>query len=1140
MMSSDDETRALLLTTTTTEQQRMRRKEEKSSSLLTGSLKAATAIAAVSTSIFATATFVSKQNHHHQPRDGDGFFRGRSMTHSSSSAVLGGRVDGVEALRRGIATLGMMEQQQQQQQQQQQGGGGGGSNDKVTLTVGCSHKDVLKRLPFDPEGWDSKVGAKLITESKSKTFAYEDAIEMKEIGCGKFQSPYKLGNGAKFGFYLYEKANPKNYVSDIGGKLVVPNDDDDDGGKETTSTDYAAQAAAAEQNASERAKEISALLSASVGKKKHSSSSAKKAKKEVDEEMEGDVLEEEGNIDVENNKPSSKKKSSSKTMKGSKKSDPAAVASDELESSGIEVVGEYFDWGWWMSALSQGSQYQTTDITCENTTCTMQVCEKTKCTEYKKECETTAMCDDLGDFVKEQTASMGKSGITKKQAAKALDEATKASSEVSEFQIKMSSKKSHHRHLLSSKHHSKEVGEDPAATTHVKTHKNKHFSGFGSDAAKAAAEEEEEVEEIDEEIEETKHEQEEEEEKEKVSSKSKKSSSKRSSSKKSSSSSKHHKSSRATADTGANEFDTRHPAHIASKMSSCTTQHVVDNMELHPRVHGPANANHVYIFGGCYSDRDHETCKIPVDVSPKQCVIVHLNDKNFQEAVDACLEEAPIDGKCVEYGKKSKYGILPRWDVTRVYNMQRAFADTEFNGYLGTWDTSNVRNMNQMFANNKNFNGDIRKWSFEHLGSATGIFDGADKFNAKWECGFKATGIIDFSSCQSCQTLKQQKEAEERLQRSHFVTNPEYNPEENTVPGDAEPQSSATAFDDENAEKYAAEREQEYNEQVDEANPKESSGGLFQKLFGGGSSSSAAPKEEHELPTAAVTTSVSDDGDDESSSEQQRLPGEFKDDESFLAASGVKDNESRFISSSYLSSSSSSPTKTFTEKELSDANFRQQVALCLAEEPKKGDCMDNEFGPMISWDTSKVTNMYEAFKNPPELVEGDASSSFNGDLSSWDTSHVTNMRRMFSNAKAFQGGDLSKWDTSHVKDMSQMFSGAISFDGDIASWDTSRCEDMHHMFEDAKQFNQDIGKWQVGKALKMSSMFRNAESFDHDLRQWSVAKVTDQDGIFKGASAFNDKFTCTSKHNGPIPSCKTKSEMDDGNSNGNVFSKIFG
>ena len=117
-------------------------------------------------------------------------------------------------------------------------------------------------------------------------------------------------------------------------------------------------------------------------------------------------IEEEVSEDSAVEKKSSKKHSSSsasaaadKTVKGSKKSDPVAVAKEELESSGIEVVGEYFDWGWWMSALSQGSQYQTTDITCENTTCTMQVCEKTKCTEYKKECETTEVCDDLGDFV---------------------------------------------------------------------------------------------------------------------------------------------------------------------------------------------------------------------------------------------------------------------------------------------------------------------------------------------------------------------------------------------------------------------------------------------------------------------------------------------------------------------------------------------------------------------------------------------------------------------------------------------------------------------------------------------------------------------------------------------------------------------
>ena len=1146
-MSSSSETQALL-----SQGGDGKKKSSSSSSSIKSSLKAATAIVAVSTSIFATATYAVSRS---------SSARGASLGSAQSE-------HGLDAFKRAIASLG-----------DDVVAPVAGANDKVTLTVGCSHKDVLKRLPFDPEGWDSKVGAKLITESKSKTFAFEDAIEMTEVGCGKFQTPYKLGSGAKFGFYLYEKANPENYVSDIGGKLLFNEEEEEEaaigkgekeaGSKtskkkgsssssssssvskatsttETASTDYAAQAAAAEQNANERAKEITALLSASIGKKKHGSNSAKSAKsakKQVEEEIEEEVSEEGL---VEENTSSSKKHSSSvkKTVKGSKKSDPAAVASEELESSGIQVVGEYFDWGWWMSALSQGTQYQTTDITCENTTCTMQVCEKTKCTEYKKECESTEMCDDLGDFVKEQTASMGKSGITKKQAAKALEEATKASSEVSEFQIQTtssSSKKSHHRHLLSHHHHhaTEEVSEEEVKPTHVKVHNHKHFAGFGSDALQE--DETSEEGDLDEELEEAQEEFEEEEE---VPSKSKKTSSKKSSKKSSSSKhhSKHHEED-SIADTGADEFDVRHPAHIASRMSGCTTQHVAENMEFYPRVHGPANANHVYIFGGCYADRDHATCNIPIDVNPKQCVIVRLNDKNFQEAVNACLEEAPVDGKCVNYGKESKYGILPRWDVTQVHNMQRAFADTEFNGYLGSWDTSNVRNMNQMFANNKAFNGDIRKWSFEHLGSATGIFDGADKYNAKWECGFKATGIIDFSSCQSSETLKKQKEIEEKMQRSHFVANPEYNPEENTVQEDTEPQSSATTFDDENAEKYAAEREQDFNAQVEEANEEEeSSGGFLNKLFGGGSSSSAAPKEEHEEPTAAATTTstVSDDGDYESSNEQQQqqqqqLPEELEDDASFLASSEVDEDRASSVSPS---SSSSFSTNTFTEKELTDANFKQQVALCLAEEPKRGDCMDNEFGPMISWDTSKVTNMYEAFANPPTSVEGDEAFTFNGDLSKWDTSQVTNMRRMFSNARHFEGGDLSKWDTSHVQDMSQMFSGASSFDGDISSWDTSRCEDMHQMFEDARQFNQDIGKWQVGKALKMSSMFHKAESFDQDLRKWSVAKVAEQEDIFKGASAFNEKFECASKHSGPIMSCKDKSEKEYGNSN--VLSKIFG
>ena len=175
-----------------------------------------------------------------------------------------------------------------------------------------------------------------------------------------------------------------------------------------------------------------------------------------------------------------------------------------------------------------------------------------------------------------------------------------------------------------------------------------------------------------------------------------------------------------------------------------------------------------------------------------------------------------------------------------------------------------------MFANNKNFNGDIRKWSFEHLGSATGIFDGADKFNAKWECGFKATGIIDFSSCQSSQTLKKQKKPKNDY-NVRTLSRIQNTIRKNTVPGDAEPQSSAAAFDDESMRNMPP-RESKNTTTKSTRRTKGKLRWLLPEAFWGGSSSSAAPKEEHELPTAAVTTSVSDDGDDESSSEQQRLP----------------------------------------------------------------------------------------------------------------------------------------------------------------------------------------------------------------------------------------------------------------------------
>lgn len=64
----------------------------------------------------------------------------------------------------------------------------------------------------------------------------------------------------------------------------------------------------------------------------------------------------------------------------------------------------------------------------------------------------------------------------------------------------------------------------------------------------------------------------------------------------------------------------------------------------------------------------------------------------------------------------------------------------------------------------------------------------------------------------------------------------------------------------------------------------------------------------------------------------------------------------------------------------------------------------NTYGNISSWNTSKVTNMDNLFKNKLE---------FNEDISSWDVSNVTSMTSMFHNAKKFNK-PINSWNTSNV------------------------------------------------------------------------------------------------------------------------------
>ena len=104
---------------------------------------------------------------------------------------------------------------------------------------------------------------------------------------------------------------------------------------------------------------------------------------------------------------------------------------------------------------------------------------------------------------------------------------------------------------------------------------------------------------------------------------------------------------------------------------------------------------------------------------------------------------------------------------------------------------------------------------------------------------------------------------------------------------------------------------------------------------------------------------------------------------------------------------------------LTDANIMDEVTDCLLAEPVHGDRHGQAFGPISTWDVSRVTNMDQLFMDPPKSIEGDRHSTFNGDLSKWDVSSVTSMIRMFNRANAFNG-DLSRWGVK-VQSFSGMF-----------------------------------------------------------------------------------------------------------------------
>ena len=96
-----------------------------------------------------------------------------------------------------------------------------------------------------------------------------------------------------------------------------------------------------------------------------------------------------------------------------------------------------------------------------------------------------------------------------------------------------------------------------------------------------------------------------------------------------------------------------------------------------------------------------------------------------------------------------------------------------------------------------------------------------------------------------------------------------------------------------------------------------------------------------------------------------------------------------------------------------------------------------------------------------------------GPIASWDTSGVTQMYALFSD-KADFNEDMSRWNVSNVVGTVTLFYRATSFNRDLSCWDIERVRRMDCMFYYATPFHRQLGgEWAASTAVKLCMFHRS-------------------------------------------------------------------
>jgi len=393
-----------------------------------------------------------------------------------------------------------------------------------------------------------------------------------------------------------------------------------------------------------------------------------------------------------------------------------------------------------------------------------------------------------------------------------------------------------------------------------------------------------------------------------------------------------------------------------------------------------------------------------------------LTDETFKDAIDKCMRTNPVNGMCAEL---PKFGAMPRWDTSKVTNMDLAFASstserksrksesshpvkfTEFNADLSKWDVSSVTSMRDMFSDCRDFEGvGLETWNTERVETMAGIFRNCETF------------ATDVSGWKGKATETPMKDA---------------------VKG-------AVAFQ----RAFVCERDPTEGVMLNTCAPNES-----------------------------IDSSLGEDEEDEEKKDKLPLT-----DETFHNAieeclqsnpiGGMCKGSEYGIMPDWDVSRVTDMSKAFYDMWDFNGDLSKWDVKNLKNAQEMFYGADTFNADISKWNTQNLQNCQDMFHD---------AKSFNRSIDHWKTHTVTNMNGMFMGAKKFNS-DISNWDVQNVQSMRDMFAETFNFNQPIGKWNVKSCRDMRFMFSKAKTFKQKINNWK-GPAAKEAQfkMFSDAYSF---------------------------------------------------------------